>query len=63
MNKISFKISREVLIEMAALKTPEEVFEYIEDCFAIDNSRIEKIDSIWEPSLEPVLLITIKPKQ
>jgi hypothetical protein len=62
MNSISFKISREMLMEMAALKTPEDGFEYIEDFFAIDKSRIEKVDSIWEPSLEPVLSITIKPK-
>jgi hypothetical protein len=62
MNKISFKISREMLMEMAGLKTPEDGFEYIEDFFAIDKSRIEKVDSIWEPSLEPVLSITIKPK-
>jgi hypothetical protein len=62
MNKISFKISREMLMEMAGLKTPEDGFEYIEDCFAIDKSRIESVQTIHEPSFEPVLSITIKPK-
>ena len=62
MNKISFKISREILMEMAGLKTPEDGFEYIEDCFAIDKSRIESVQTIHEPSFEPVLSITIKPK-
>ena len=62
MNKISFKISREMLMEMAALKTPEDGFEYIENCFAIDKNRIEKVQTIYEPSLEPVLSINIKPK-
>ena len=62
MNKISFKISREMLMEMASLKTPEDGFEYIEDCFAIDKNRIEKVQTIYEPSFEPVLSITIKPK-
>lgn len=42
MNKISFKISREMLMEMAALKTPEDGFEYIENCFAIDKNRIKR---------------------
>jgi hypothetical protein len=63
MNKISFKISREMLMEMAGLKTPEDGFEYIEDCFAIDKSRIESVQTIHEPSFEPVLSITIKPKK
>ena len=49
-------------MEMAALKTPEDGFEYIEDCFAIDKSRIESVQTIHEPSFEPVLSITIKPK-
>lgn len=63
MNKISFKISREMLTEMSSLKTPEDgVFEYIEDCFAIDKNRIEKVTTIYEPSMEPQLTITIKPK-
>jgi hypothetical protein len=62
MNRISFKISREMLMEMAGLKTPEDGFEYIEDCFAIDKSRIESVQTIHEPSFEPVLSITIKPK-
>lgn len=62
MNKILFKISREMLMEMAALKTPEDGFEYIEDCFAIDKNRIENVQTIHEPSFEPVLNITIKPK-
>ena len=62
MNKITFKISREMLMEMAALKTPEDVFEYIEDCFAIDKNRIENVQTIYEPTFEPVLSITIKPK-
>ena len=62
MNKISFKISREMLMEMAGLKTPEDGFEYIEDCFAIDKNRIEKVQTIHEPEFEPVLSITIKPK-
>lgn len=62
MNKISFKISRDMLMEMAALKTPEDGFEYIEDCFAIDKNRIEKVTTISEPSMEPLLTITIKPK-
>lgn len=62
MNKISFKISREMLMEMASLKTPEDGFEYIEDCFAIDKNRIEKITTIFESSIEPQLTITIKPK-
>ena len=63
MNKISFKISREMLMEMAGLKTPEDGFEYIEDFFAIDKSRIESVQTIHEPSFEPVLSITIKPKK
>lgn len=62
MNVISFKISKEMLMEMAALKTPEDGFEYIEDCFAIDKNRIENVQTIYEPSFEPVLNITIKPK-
>ena len=62
MNRISFKISREMLMEMAALKTPEDGFEYIEDCFAIDKNRIEKVTTIFEPSMEPQLTITIKSK-
>jgi len=62
MNKITFKISREMLMEMAGLKTPEDGFEYIEDCFAIDKNRIEKVQTIHEPEFEPVLSITIKPK-
>lgn len=62
MNKISFKISRELLMEMSALKTPEDGFQYIEDCFAIDKNRIEKVTTISEPSMEPQLTITIKPK-
>ena len=63
MNKITFKISREMLMEMAALKTQEDGFEYIEDCFAIDKNRIEKVQTIYEPTFEPVLSITIKPKK
>ena len=51
-----------MLMEMAALKTPEDGFEYIEDCFAIDKNRIEKVQTIHEPEFEPVLSITIKPK-
>ena len=62
MNKISFKISRDMLMEMASLKTPEDGFEYIEDFFAIDKNRIEKISTIFEPSMEPQLTITIKPR-
>lgn len=42
MNRISFKISSEILMEMSALKSPEDGFQYIEDCFAIDKTRIEK---------------------
>jgi len=62
MNKISFKISREVLMEMSALKTMEEGFQYMEDCFAIDKNRIHSIQTISEPSMTPVLNVTIKPK-
>lgn len=62
MNKISFKISREMLMEMSALKNPEDGFEYIEDCFAIDKNRIEKVQTIYEPEFEPLLTVTIKPK-
>ena len=62
MNKISFKISREMLMEMSALKNLEDVFEYIEDCFAIDKNRIEKVQTIYEPKFEPLLTVTIKPK-
>ena len=62
MNNISFKISREMLMEMASLKTNEEGFEYIEDCFAIDKNRIESVQTIYEPEFEPLLTITIKPK-
>lgn len=47
---------------MAALKTPEDRFEYIEDCFAIDKNRIENVQTIYEPLFEPVLNITIKKK-
>lgn len=49
-------------MEMAALKSPEDGFQYIEDCFAIDKNRIEKVTTIFEPSMEPQLTITIKPK-
>jgi len=62
MNKISFKISREMLMEMFSLKTNEERFEYIEDFFAIDKTRIESVQTIHEPEFEPLLTITIKPK-
>jgi hypothetical protein len=62
MNKISFKISREMLMEMSSLKSPEDGFQYIEDCFAIDKNRIEKVTTIFEPSMEPQLTITIKSK-
>ncbi len=62
MNKISFKISREILMEMSSLKTNEEGFEYIEDCFAIDKNRIESVQTIYEPEFDPLLTITIKPK-
>jgi hypothetical protein len=62
MNKISFKISREMLMEMSSLKTNEEGFEYIEDCFAIDKNRIESVQTIYEPEFDPLLTITIKPK-
>jgi hypothetical protein len=61
LNTISFKISREMLMEMSALKSPEDGFQYIEDCFAIDKNRIEEVTTIWEPSMEPLLNITIKP--
>ena len=62
MNNISFKISREMLMEMSSLKTNEEGFEYIEDCFAIDKNRIESVQTIYEPEFDPLLTITIKPK-
>ena len=62
MNKISFKISREMIMEMSSLKTMDEGFQYIEDCFAIDKSRIESVQTIYEPEFEPLLTITIKPK-
>ena len=62
MNKISFKISREMIMKMSSLKTMEEGFQYIEDCFAIDKSRIESVQTIYEPEFEPLLTITIKPK-
>ena len=62
MNKISFKISREMIMEMSSLKTMNEGFQYIEDCFAIDKNRIESVQTIYEPEFEPLLTITIKPK-
>ena len=62
MNKISFKISREMIMEMSSLKTMDEGFQYIEDCFAIDKNRIESVKTIYEPEFEPLLTITIKPK-
>ena len=62
MNNISFKISREMLMEMSSLKTNEEGFEYIEDCFGIDKNRIESVQTIYEPEFEPFLIIKIKPK-
>ena len=62
MNKISFKISRDMIMKMSSLKTMEEGFQYIEDCFAIDKSRIESVQTIYEPEFEPLLTITIKPK-
>jgi hypothetical protein len=62
MNKISFKISREMIMEMSSLKTMDEGFQYIEDCFAIDKNRIESVQTIYEPEFEPLLTITIKPK-
>lgn len=49
-------------MEMSALKNLEDVFEYIEDCFAIDKNRIEKVQTIYEPKFEPLLTVTIKPK-
>jgi len=62
MNKISFKISREMIMEMSSLKTMDEGFQYIEDCFTIDKNRIESVQTIYEPEFEPLLTITIKPK-
>ena len=62
MNKISFKISREMIMKMSSLKTMDEGFQYIEDCFAIDKNRIESVQTIYEPEFEPLLTITIKPK-
>ena len=62
MDKISFKISREMIMEMSSLKTMDEGFQYIEDCFAIDKNRIESVQTIYEPEFEPLLTITIKPK-
>jgi len=49
-------------MEMSALKTMEEGFQYMEDCFAIDKNRIHSIQTISEPSMTPVLNVTIKPK-
>jgi NifU-like protein involved in Fe-S cluster formation len=62
MNKISFKISREMLMELVSLQSLDEALEYIEDCFAIDKNRIESIQTMSEPTMDPALQITIKPK-
>ena len=51
-----------MIMKMSSLKTMEEGFQYIEDCFAIDKSRIESVQTIYEPEFEPLLTITIKPK-
>ena len=51
-----------MLMEMSSLKTMDEGFEYIEDCFAIDKNRIESVQTIYEPEFEPFLIIKIKPK-
>lgn len=49
-------------MEMSALKTMDDGFQYIEDCFAIDKNRIHSIQTISEPSMTTVLNVTIKTK-
>lgn len=60
-NRIEIKISREMLMELAGLKSEKEAFNWLNESYGINPNRIHSIMTIAEIDIQPLLVVNIKP--
>ena len=60
-NRIEIKISREMLMELAGLKSEKEAFNWVNEFYGITPNRIHSIMTIAEIGIQPLLIVNIKP--